>query len=212
LKQILAITFLMTLVMGLSAPTLTEATLYDRGGGLIYDDYSDITWMQDANYAKTIGAGWGNGYMSWFDAKTWVANLVYYDPVRKVYLDNWRLPTAYNRDGVTTCIGYNCTESEMGHLYYVDLGNIAGGPLTSTGPFSNLEGKSYWLGEPENTYPFWEFNFNKGWQGLADCHIAWPVFDGDVKVGDSGSIPEPSTIILLGAGVLGLAGLRRKRN
>lgn len=30
-----------------------NATLYDRGGGLIYDDVLDITWLQDANY----GAG-----------------------------------------------------------------------------------------------------------------------------------------------------------
>ena len=30
-----------------------HAALWDRGGGLIYDDVFDITWLQDANYAKT---------------------------------------------------------------------------------------------------------------------------------------------------------------
>lgn len=31
------------------------AGLIDRGGGLIYDDVLDITWLQDANYALTSG-------------------------------------------------------------------------------------------------------------------------------------------------------------
>jgi hypothetical protein len=35
--------------------TITDATLIDRGGGLIYDDVFDITWLQDANFAKTLG-------------------------------------------------------------------------------------------------------------------------------------------------------------
>ena len=33
----------------------SHAALYDRGNGLIYDDVLNITWMQDANYAKTSG-------------------------------------------------------------------------------------------------------------------------------------------------------------
>ena len=32
-----------------------QAELFDRGGGLIYDDAQNITWLQDANYAKTSG-------------------------------------------------------------------------------------------------------------------------------------------------------------
>ena len=31
------------------------AALHDRGSGLIYDDVLNITWLQDANYAKTSG-------------------------------------------------------------------------------------------------------------------------------------------------------------
>jgi hypothetical protein len=39
----------------LSMPGVAGAILWDRGGGLVYDDYLDITWLQDPNYAKTSG-------------------------------------------------------------------------------------------------------------------------------------------------------------
>ena len=43
-------------LVGLSLITLSaNAALYDRGNGLIYDDVLDITWLQDANHAKTSG-------------------------------------------------------------------------------------------------------------------------------------------------------------
>jgi hypothetical protein len=43
------------LVIGFYFSTLVNAQLIDRGGGLIYDNVLDVTWLQDANYAKTSG-------------------------------------------------------------------------------------------------------------------------------------------------------------
>ena len=37
------------------AVTPVSGELFDRGGGLIYDDVLNITWLQDANYALTTG-------------------------------------------------------------------------------------------------------------------------------------------------------------
>jgi hypothetical protein len=34
---------------------ISNAALIDRGGGLIYDTDLSITWLQDANFAKTSG-------------------------------------------------------------------------------------------------------------------------------------------------------------
>ena len=62
------------------------AALYDRGNGLIYDDVLDITWLQDANYAKTSGHD-ADGAMTWFEANIWANNLVYQG------FENWRLPS-----------------------------------------------------------------------------------------------------------------------
>jgi hypothetical protein len=32
-----------------------QAGLIDRGNGMVYDNWLDITWLTDANYAKTSG-------------------------------------------------------------------------------------------------------------------------------------------------------------
>lgn len=52
--------------------------------------------------------------MSWLDAKAWSASL------NIGGITGWRLPTAD-----ISCSGYNCSTSEMGHLFYDELGGIA---------------------------------------------------------------------------------------
>jgi hypothetical protein len=138
-----------------------SATLIDRGGGLIYDTDLNITWLQDANYAKTSAseyAYFGDGRMTWSGAVAWADNLVYGG-----YSD-WRLPAVLPQNfragyNGTTGQGYNITVgSEMGHLFYSELGNLAeyatncvdgvpnficeaqpGWGLVNTGPFINLQ-------------------------------------------------------------------------
>jgi hypothetical protein len=130
--------------------TLSHASLIDRGGGLIYDDVLDITWLQDTNYALTSGAN--DGMMHWQEANDWAAGLSYYDTVRDVTYDDWRLPmlspvngiswdTTTTNDGssdkgyastTTTTDGmdggwrdYSGTPvSELGYMFYVNLANL----------------------------------------------------------------------------------------
>ena len=61
---------------GLLASGVAQAALHDRGGGLIYDDVLNITWLQDANYAKTSGYD-ADGKIKWIDAMNWVSALSY---------------------------------------------------------------------------------------------------------------------------------------
>jgi hypothetical protein len=128
--------------------TLSHAALIDRGGGLIYDDVLDITWLQDTNYALTQGVD--DGRMNWTDANAWAAGLSYYDVVRDVSYEDWRLPMsspidslafniAISNDG-TTDQGYARTTtdgsdggwrdasgtpvSELGYMFYVNLASL----------------------------------------------------------------------------------------
>ena len=99
-----------------------------------YDDVADLTWLQDANAA---GAG-----MSWSSANTWVAGLDV-DGVT-----GWRLPDALNGDGTGPCLGYSCTGSELGDLFYNVLGGVAGQSITTTHNsnfdlFSNIQSNAY---------------------------------------------------------------------
>jgi hypothetical protein len=125
--------FTVLFLTGVAAPA--QAALIDRGGGLIYDTDLDITWLQDANHARTSGYD-ADGLMTYDEAMTWAANLDHAG-----YRD-WRLP--FTREPDPTCstassFGTGCQGSEMGHLYHVSLGNQVGGPITNTGPFLNLQ-------------------------------------------------------------------------
>jgi hypothetical protein len=104
-----------------------QASLIDRGGGLLFDDVLNVTWLQDANYAKTSGYD-ADGLMTWSAAKTWADNLVYGG-----YSD-WRLASNSGVGGEswdynfswtgTTDLGFNITspKSELSYMYYVNLG------------------------------------------------------------------------------------------
>ena len=123
----------MALGLALAAGSLSAAAaLHDRGGGLLYDDVLDVTWLQDANYAKTTGYD-SDGMMSWSVATAWVDGLSYHDAVRDVTYTDWRLPTVapigasfhheWQWDG-STDEGYNIRSpnSELSYMYYVNLG------------------------------------------------------------------------------------------
>lgn len=141
------------LAAGIILALPAQAALHDRGGGLIYDDVLNITWLQDANYAKTSGYD-ADGLMTWAVAKAWADGLTYYDSVRSVNYDDWRLPTAKPINGTAfnftysaqgnRDIGYNIsapgtiyagsTANEMAYLYYQDLHNP--GRYNTTGTLS----------------------------------------------------------------------------
>jgi hypothetical protein len=119
---------ILALLAGLVLSGAAQATLIDRGGGLIYDNVLNITWLQDANYAKTSGYD-TDGRMNWADANAWAANLSYGG------YEDWRLPTMIDT-GTAGCdlatsgtdCGYNVQTvsggtvySEMAHMYYVNL-------------------------------------------------------------------------------------------
>jgi chemotaxis response regulator CheB len=42
-------TAMVALLTGLGFTGTSQAALFDRGGGLIYDDINNVTWLQDAN-------------------------------------------------------------------------------------------------------------------------------------------------------------------
>jgi hypothetical protein len=190
-----------------------------------YDTALDITWLADANYAKTSGYE-SDGYMTWDAAQTWVSQLNINGTT------GWRLPTLVDT-GASGCdwsysgtdCGYNVdtSTSELAHLYYVTLGNKgyydASGNydpswgLSNTGPFSNVQSYDYWSGVEyaPGTGSAWYFGTYDGTQnGSAedDEFSAWAVRPGDVA-----AVPEPQAYALLLAGlaVAGVALRRRHR-
>ncbi len=166
--------------------------------------------------------------MTWANANTWAANLSYYDSVRNVTYDDWRLPTTlqpdsscgsqYNAGGSFGLqgYGYNCTGSEMGHLFYSELGGVAGQSIVTTHDadynlFTNVQSSHYWSATeyaPSTTsaWYFLTFNGNQTATSKAYSYYAWAVRPGDV----ASTVPVPAAAWLFGSGLLGLVGLARR--
>lgn len=195
---------LMGLMMVFGLSTQAHATLYVRGtdslgNQLIYDSDLDITWY-DYTYSTPYFTSWGK-QMYWASALT----VDFYG----TNYDDWRLPTAFNQDGTGPCYYYNCNGSEMGYLYYTEMGNVAGGPLTNTDDFQNLTSSYYWSGTTFGPYGAWGFRFLDGRQDTStvgfNTGYALAVREGDVV-----AVPEPSTMLFLGSGLAGLGFVRRR--
>lgn len=87
-----------------------QATLVDRGGGMVYDDVNNVTWLQDWFMPGTS--------MDWYAAQTWAGDLAFGGH------DDWRLPSITEFDTLTT---------QSGNLWFTPLfQNVASQYWSST--------------------------------------------------------------------------------
>lgn len=175
----------------------------------VYDTDLDITWLADANYAATSGYD-ADGRMSWDTAQTWITAL---NAANHLGTDGWRLPVS---DG---CISYDCTGSELGHLFYMEFGGVAGygdpmPPLSDPdlALFSNIQTSLYWSATEYPSDSAWAFEFGPYDIGRQIYYsktyefYAWAVHAGDVF-----AVPVPAALGLFASGLMGLLGVARKR-
>lgn len=173
----------------------------DERAVFLYDTDLDITWLRD------LGMG---GKMAWSDAILWAQTLTVGT------FGGWSLPTAKNPDGGGPCFQNECTGSQMGHLYYVELGNEPFDTNLNWGPFLNVPPRPYfyyWSSTESaaNTSLAWAFGVLDGYQYTPYKENRFgtvAVRAGDVLVS---AVPEPESFALvLVALVAAGAATRRK--
>lgn len=183
-KSALAVTVILT-----SNPA--NAALFERLGGLAYyDDVADLTWLADANAAGTS--------MSFYDANRWAYGLTVGG------VDGWRLPSIDN------------TNSEMRTLFSDVLGGSFRSSISTTHNanydlFSNIDDQDFWTSQESEYSLFDAINFSMadGYATFNDKRngfYAWAVYSGDVS-----PVPVPAAVWLFGSGLVGLAGLARRK-
>jgi hypothetical protein len=186
----------------------SSATLLDRGPDMVYDDALKITWTRQA----------GDGVArNWRNSVAWADTLVF------AGFSDWRLPwasvsagavgAAYPCTGASGAAEIACRDNEMGYMYYYNLarGSDKTGTQTAVGG-EELTGihSLYWSGTRLGPgVVAWNFNFSNGFQIAENETLefwAWAVRSGGVA-----AAPEPASLLLIGAGMLGLGWSRRKR-
>ena len=189
---------------------LTVAALLPAGSALAALELRDINGNATANsvaaefaYDTVLKATWyltgNNSGLIWDDAKAWASGLTVGT------FSGWSLPSADE-----TCSGYNCTNSQMGELYYTALDNAAFGPLSNTGPFKNLQSNFYWSGTEYAPGPnsAWGFYTGDGFQVATIKTNA--LYALAVRPGDVAAVPEPGVVALLLSGLAGVMVMRRR--
>jgi hypothetical protein len=158
-----------------------------------YDTQLNITWLANFNTNAANGNG---GLMDWNTANTWATTTSFFG------LSGWRLPTV-NDTGTPGCdFAYSGTDcgwnvqtsagntvnSEMAHLYYVTLGNLA---------LNDANGLYLAVGGLINaTLLVACTQFDSG--GQLDCLDYGVTYAVAVRPGDVvASVPVPSTAALL---------------
>lgn len=228
MKKLFIVTAITIIILGFSLKS--QASLFNRGtdslgNQLIYDSDLNITWYDYTysytNYSQT---SWDNS-LGWADSLTITFNGMVYD--------NWRLPTittnqnppSYGYDGTHT-YGFNITNSEMGHLFYSELGNNAyyatdasytqsGWGLTNTGDFQHLYATFYYT-DTTYYYNVWSAVYQSFYTGeqYAAAKLALNgtgVYAMAVREGDVSTVPIPGAIWFLGCGLAGLGAHRWRK-
>lgn len=185
--------------MGGGAPASNEySMIYEDDQGLVWIDYSSGSkeWPDLVNWAKALNEAGALTYK-------------FYEGISVTWDGDWRLPNTVDKarkngyDGTTTA-GFNITSSEMGHLFYVSLGNegyydrqgnvnqnFAG--LKNKGPFQNLKESIYFSGTVYSIYPNhpWHFNFYYGGQDFTSFTNSYAYPGLAVRKGKLTSVKAP---------------------
>jgi hypothetical protein len=217
MKRIILTLVLSSLSFGANAALISRA-----GGAAYYDDVLNITWLADANYAKTSGFD-DNDLLSWYEANDFIVEL---NNNSHIGIDTWRLPSmdVNGDDYIVKCsvaTEIECRDSELGYMSVVYAAEPTN-PLVFDNVLFN-----YWSSidyDADNIDWPGGATCNAGSEGLCawrqgfgfdsqnyvnkiyDGYSVWAVTQGDI----ANVVPIPAAVYLFASG-LGLLGWFRRK-
>jgi Protein of unknown function (DUF1566) len=149
-----------------NAAAFVETIIIDSGGTITSAQGTHTLSIND--FVTTNGLNTSKGQMTWYGAQAWVH---YLNVTNYQGYSNWRLPRTV--DNNSSIIGFGggsgnpTTSSEMGHLFYGELGQVLQQSITTThngnyALFNNVQNFAYWSGTEygPNLGAAWTYNAN----------------------------------------------------
>jgi len=179
-----------------------------------YNNYDGALGLPYSGQYVLSAADFGSGgLVDWWGANAFVN---YLNATDYAGSNQWSLPSAGNIPQA----GYNATNSQLGELFYNELGGVAGTSLAAVNNanyslFSNVQ-NGYWSGTENASNPTnsWYFFTNYGSQGISNKTVefyAWAVSNDNVSNYNVAAVPLPGAVWLFGS-VLVSFGMSSKRN
>lgn len=201
----------------------------DLSGTIDEGETFGLIWDNDNNGNSLIWFDFSHIGRKWSDQKNWAANLA---PELTINIfseysvdwgtSSWRLPDTVDGPYSGGYGGFNVSTSEMGHLFYTELGlenrEILEEELNSSN-FDNLIATWYWSqteytsSPPGKAWGFFMFNGNQN-RSAVDLEFAGlAVHDAQVSestIEPPQPVPVSGAVWLLGSGLVCLIGTRRR--
>ena len=181
--------------------------IMSANGGVIIDTKSAYDNGTYHLLSSDFGTG---GSVDWWGAQAFIT---YLNSINYGNSNQWALPSQPDQSS-----GYNVKNSQLGELFYNELGGTAGGALPVNSLFTNEQPYVYWTGKEYAPYPYQAWNFyigssnpvGSGYQYYSikySQYYAWAVSPGNVS-----AVPVPGAVWLFTSALAGLIGYNRRKS